>query len=146
MSIVSRDARTRVTELIDLGYTDVLGLAGEKKGGTQIHLRNPHLNKRKNKKEMPKVSEGDVLLLRFVSRGLLQGSDVYYRWICRVSRVGFETLTLRPRGEIQERTGLPVVVRDFCVGGVGLQNSPILESYLMGEEPVPEDPKALLEA
>ncbi|MDP6041645.1 MAG: hypothetical protein QGG64_24065, partial [Candidatus Latescibacteria bacterium] len=143
---VSRDARTQVTELVDLGYTDVLGLAGEKKGGAQIHLRNPNLSKRKNQKEMPRVSEGDVLLLRFVGRGLLKGSDVYYRWICRVSRVGFETLTLRPRDSIQQQTGLPVVVRDFCVGGVGLQNSPILESYLMGEESVPQDPEALLDA
>jgi hypothetical protein len=39
---------------------------------------------------------------------------------------------------------LPVVIRDFCVGGIGVQNSPMLESYLLGEQDVPDDPAELL--
>jgi len=75
---------------------------------------------------------------------LLRGSDVYYRWICRVHKCGLETVTLRPKGSIHQQTGLPVAVRDFCVGGIGMQNSPMLESYLLGDHPVPEDPAELL--
>ena len=59
-------------------------------------------------------------------------------------KCGLETLTLRPKGAIHQQTGLPVVVRDFCVGGIGVQNSPMLESYLLGDAPVPDDPAELL--
>jgi hypothetical protein len=145
VSLISREPRTGVTDLIDVGYVDVLGLAGDMKNG-QIHLRNPVSIKRNDRKQVHPLAEGDTVVLRFMGRGLLQGSDVYYRWICRVHRIGLETVTLRPKGSIQQQTGLSVVVRDFCVGGVGIQNSPILESYLMGDDPVPDDPEELLDA
>ena len=142
---VVREARTSVTELQDLGSTGVLGLKGDQ-AGTQIHLRTPrpHRATRTERRTTDRLKEGDVLILRFVGRGLLQGSDVYYQWSCRVHRCGLETLTLRPKGIIQQQTGLSTVMRDFCVSGVGLQNSPLLETYLVGQESVPNDPKDLL--
>lgn len=145
VSRVSRESRTGAIELIDLGYTDVLGLKGNTKH-TQVHLRNDGLTKVANKKPMLKFAEGDLVVLRFIGRGLLQGSDVYYRWHCRVRKCGLETVTLRPVGPIQKQMGLPVTVRDFCVSGVGLQNSPLLESYLMNGEAIPDEPKELMAA
>lgn len=145
ISLISRETRTRITDLTDLGYVDVLGLSGSQKSGL-VHLRHPMTGKRGETKTACPLSEGDVLVLRFTKRGLVQSSDVYYRWMCRIQKCGLETLTLRPLSAIQQQTGLPVLVRDFCVGGVGLQNSPMLESYLMGNEPVPNDPDALFDA
>ena len=139
---VVRDTRSGATVLQDLGTTCVLGLKGETKG-TQIHLRNPQQGKQFVKKNPDRFHEGDVLLIRFLERSLLQGCDEHYQWSCRIHKCGLEMLTLRPKGVIQKQTGLPVVVRDFCVGGVGLQNSPILETYLLGEDAVPEDPEDL---
>ena len=142
---IVRDQRLGITEPIDLGYTPALGLKGDSKG-TQIHIRNPHFNLSKSKKEKApdRLREGDAVLIRFVGRGLLHGTDVHYSWACRVYKCGLETLTLRPKGPIQKQTGLPVVVRDFSVSGVGLQNSPILETYLLGDEEIPSDPEDLL--
>ena len=145
VSRVAKEARTGATELIDLGYTDVLGLSGDTRQ-SQIHLRNKRETKQTSKKPVLNYAEGDLLVIRFVGRGLLQGSDVYYKWRCRVRKCGLETITLRPAGNIEKQTGLPVVVRDFCVGGVGLQNSPLLESYLMHGETIPDDPEELLSA
>ena len=145
LSRVEKETRTGATEISDLGYTDVLGLSGDLKH-SQIHLRNIASSKQRSKKTVQKLSEGDLVAVRFVGRGLLQGSDVYYRWLCRVRKTSLETVTFRPAGSIQKQTGLPVVVRDFCVTGVGLQNSPMLESYLMDGEMIPDDPDQLLGA
>lgn len=145
VSRVSKETRTGATELIDLGYTQVLGLSGDLKHG-QIHLRNERVAKPSSKKPELRFAEGDLVVVRFVARGLLQGTDAYYRWRCRVRKCGLETVTLRPVGPIQKQTGLPAVVRDFCVNGVGLQNSPLLESYLMKDEAIPDDPQELLAA
>ncbi|MFT5365525.1 MAG: hypothetical protein ACI8V2_000465 [Candidatus Latescibacterota bacterium] len=145
VSRVTKETRTGATELVDLGYSDVLGLSGDLKHG-QIHLRNQRVGKQVTKKPVLKFSEGDLVVVRFVGRGLIQGGDVHYRWQCRVRKCSLETVTLRPAGPIQKQTGLPAVVRDFCVSGVGLQNSPILESYLMNGETIPDDPDELLAA
>lgn len=144
VSRVAREARMGATDLIDLGPAEVLGLAGDMKHG-QVHLRNTSGVKHSAKKPMLKYAEGDLVVLRFIGRGLLQGSDVYYRWRCRVRKCSLETVTLRPVGPIQKQTGLPVSVRDFCVGGVGVQNSPLLESYLMNGASIPDAPDELLD-
>lgn len=51
-----------------------------------------------------------------------------------VYRCGVGNLILSPKGLIRKQTGLPVPVRDFSVNGVGLQNSPLLEDYLVGKD------------
>ncbi len=145
VSRVAKESRTGAIELIDLGYHDVLGLAGESRQ-SHIHLRNRRTSKPTDKKPMLTFAEGDLLVVRFVGRGLLQGSDIHYRWRCRVRKCSLETVTLRPVGSIQKQMGLPAVIRDFCVSGVGLQNSPLLESYLMQGTTIPDAPDELLEA
>ncbi|MDA0712276.1 MAG: hypothetical protein O3B73_18920, partial [bacterium] len=145
VSRVVEEGRTGAVELTDMGYNDVLGLSGDVHNG-QIHLRHKRALKGHDKKSPPTLAEGDSVVIRFVGRGLLQGSDIYYRWRCRVRKCGLETATLKPLGPIEKQTGLPAVVRDFSVGGVGLQNSPLLESYLLNGETIPDDPEELLTA
>ncbi len=52
---------------------------------------------------------------------------------------------LRPNGPIRRQTGLRSVVRDFGVGGVCLQSTPLLETYLLGDAAVPDDPIEILD-
>ncbi|MDP6776222.1 MAG: hypothetical protein QGI83_05615, partial [Candidatus Latescibacteria bacterium] len=143
LSKVWHDARRGSTSLLDLGYTPVLGLRGEQKG-LHLHLRTPRPATARDRKAPERAREGDGLVLRFVVRDLSRRRDIHYRWDCRVHRCGVETLVLRPKGSIHRQTGLPVVVRDFSLGGVALQNSPTLEAYLLGEAAVPADPETAL--
>ncbi len=116
-----------------------MGLDGEARG-TQIHLRRPAALK----KDGVDLREGDVVILNFALREFVQGADVHHRWVCRVQKLGVKVITVRPKGVIQKQTGLPVVLRDFSVSGACLQNSPLLETYLMGGERVPDDPTKLM--
>ncbi len=141
---VLRETRSGATEFLDLGYTPALGLKGEPKG-MGVHLRCPSSAAQRDRKAPERLREGDVILLQYVGRDLLVGQDVHYRWVCRVFKCGIETLVLRPLGMMQKQTGLPVIVRDFSVGGVGLQNSPILETYLLSDEEMPQSSEAILE-
>ena len=141
LSKAEQDLRSGRMDITPIGSSAVLGLDGEARG-TQIHLRRPiHLD---GKKEGVNLREGDVVILNFALREFVQGADVHHRWVCRVHKSGVKVITVRPKGVIQKQTGLPVVLRDFSVSGACLQNSPLLETYLMGGETVPDDPNQLL--
>ena len=141
---VQRDPRKGSTELLDLGHTQVLGLGGERKG-LRLHLRCPRQANPKDRRAPDRPQEGDVMVLHYMGRNPADGRDTHYLWGCRVLRCGVEALVLRPRGTILKQTGLPVVLRDFSVDGVGLQNSPVLEAYLLGDGEIPMHAEALLE-
>jgi hypothetical protein len=141
LSKAEQDPRSGRTEVTPIGSSAVLGLDGEARG-TQIHLRRP--NRLDGSKESVNLREGDVVILNFALREFVQGADVHHRWVCRVHKSGLKVITVRPKGVIQKQTGLPVVLRDFSVSGACLQNSPLLETYLMGGESVPDDPNQLL--
>ena len=70
VSRVAKEVRTGATELVDLGYTDVLGLSGESRQ-SQIHLRNKRETKHTSKKPVLNYAEGDLLVIRFVGRGFV---------------------------------------------------------------------------
>ena len=142
LSKVEQDIRSGRTDIVPIGSSAVLGLDGEAKG-TQIHLRRPAEMGGKN--ESRGLREGDVVILNFALREFVQGSDMHHRWVCRVQKSGVKVVTVRPKGVIQKQTGLPVVLRDFSVSGACLQNSPLLETYLMGGQDFPHNPEALLE-
>lgn len=139
LSKAEQDPRSGRLDLIPVGASAVLGLEGEARG-TQIHLRRPQIHPKKGPVDL---REGDVVILNFALREFVQGADVHHRWVCRVHKSGVKVITVRPKGVIQKQTGLPVVLRDFSVSGACLQNSPLLETYLMGGESVPEDPHQL---
>lgn len=139
-----QEARSGAVQMLDLGYTPVLGLRGEQRG-LHIHLRCPRSASPKDRHAPGRLREGDVVILRYVGRGPVGGQDVHYRLICRVSRCGIETLVVRPKGKIEKQTGLPVLVRDFSVSGVGIQNSPLLETYLLSDVEIPENPAGIIE-
>lgn len=136
-----QDLRSGRIEMLPVGQSAVLGLDGQARG-TQIHLRRP--DEKYHKKGDVSLREGDVVILNFALREFAQGADVHHRWVCCVHKSGLKVITVRPKGVIQKQTGLPVVLRDFSVSGACLQNSPILETYLMGGEAVPDDPNQLL--
>ena len=138
-----RDTRSGAVDLLDLGYTPVLGLRG-KKNGSQIHLRCPGKVDVKDRKSPERLKEGDVIVLRYVGRGMIAGQDTHYRWVCRVKRCGLENLVVRAKGPIQKQTGLPVLVRDFGLKGISIQNSPLLETFLLDNGPIPDAPEAII--
>jgi hypothetical protein len=127
--------------MLPLGRSAVLGLDGEARG-TTIHLRRPEVDVKRSSsslRDCPQLRDGDVVILNFAIREFVQGADVHHRWVCRVHKSGVKVVTVKPKGVIQKQTGLPVVLRDFSVSGACLQNSPLLETYLMGGEAVPDD-------
>ena len=141
---LTHNPKSGKTELLDLGYTPALGLRGKSRGA-QIHIRCPQLAAgRRDRTVRHQIHEGDALVIRYLGCGLLRG-DTHYRWGCRVLRCGIETLVLRPKGLIRKQTGLPVVVRDFNVSGINIQNSPLLEGYLLDTEAIPGNADAILE-
>lgn len=137
------DFRSSATELLDLGPTSVLGMK-RKSRGALIHLRNPKLNKRKDKNDSENLRAGDMIIIHFVGCNLLKTGNVHYRWPVRVSKCGLETLTLRSRDVIHIQTGMEIVLKDFSVTGVSFQNSPTLENYLLGEKEFRGDSEARL--
>lgn len=139
VSKAEQDLRSGRTDIVPVGPCAVLGLDGEARG-TQVHLRRPP-----QKKDGVDLRDGDVVILNFALREFVQGSDAHYRWVCRVHKSGVKVITVRPKGVIQKQTGLPVVLRDFSVSGACLQNSPLLETYLMGGETVPDEPGQLVD-
>lgn len=141
LSKADQDIRSGRTDVVPVGPCAVLGLDGDARG-TQIHLRRPSLPG--GKKDPVDLREGDVVILNFALREFVQGADLQHRWVCRVYKSGVKVITVRPKGVIQKQTGLPVVLRDFSVSGACLQNSPLLETYLMGGDDVPDDPDQLL--
>lgn len=120
-----RDTRNGRTDLFTFGLAQVLGLDG-KTHSTHINVRRPKHT------DGLALKDGDVVALHFIWRELTKNVDLHYSWICRVFRTGLKVITLRPKGIIRRQTGLPVVVRDFSVSGVSIQNSPLLETYLTG--------------
>ncbi len=138
------NSKTGTTEFLDLGYRPVLGLKGEKKG-SQIHVRSPVASSRKEKIAPESLRDGDLVVVRFVGRCLIDGMDTHYSWVCRVFKRGLEVVVIRPRGKITRQTGLAVALRDFSLSGVRIQNNPLLETYLVGEDEIPDDPEAVLE-
>jgi hypothetical protein len=139
LSKAEQGPRSGRLDLIPIGPSAVLGLDGEARG-TQIHLRRPQIHPKRSSVDL---REGDVVILNFALREFVQGADIHHRWVCRVHKSGVKVITVRPKGVIQKQTGLPVVLRDFSVSGACLQNSPLLETYLMGGESVPENPHQL---
>jgi len=139
-----RDSRSGAVDLLDLGYTPVLGLRG-KPTGSQIHLRCPIAVDVRDRKSPERLKEGDAIALRYVGRGLIAGQDIHYKWICRVQRCGLENLVVRAKGPIQRQPGLPVLVRDFGLKGISIQNSPVLERYFLNEGPIPNTPEEMIE-
>ena len=136
-----QDPRSGRIEMVPLGRSAVLGLDGEARG-TTIHLRRPETDGKKNGyslRDGSPLRDGDVVILNFAIREFVQGADVHQRWVCRVNKSGVKVVTVKPKGVIKKQTGLPVVLRDFSVSGTCLQNSPLLETYLMGGEAVPDD-------
>jgi len=133
LSKVVRDGRSRAIQMLDLGKTAVLGLGGEAPG-KKIHLRTPKIGHVRDRRNADCLSEGDLVVLNFIGKGMLEGADNYFRMAANVYRCGVGNLILSPKGLIRKQTGLPVPVRDFSVNGVGLQNSPLLEDYLVGKD------------
>ena len=131
-----RDTRNGRTDLVSFGLAPVLGLDGE--------THRTHINVRRPKQaERLALKDGDVVVLNFVWRELTKNVDLHHSWICRIFRTGLKVITLRPKGIIQRQTGLPVVVRDFSLSGVSIQNSPLLETYLLDEKVTTRDPATL---
>ena len=134
----NRDSRNGRTDLAYFGEGPVLGLDGEAKEGTQIHVRRPAIP------DCETLREGDDVILNFTWRDRMKNLNIQHNWICRVCRSGVKIVTFRPKGIICRQTGLPILVRDFSVSGVSIQNSPLLETYLLEGQEIDTNPTEIV--
>ncbi len=132
------DERTNRRTLIELGYTEVLGLSAQEAGRT-IHLKKPaqSVMVRRNRRDPHYLNEGDLIALDYASRSPLDGQNEYFELVCQVIKGGIENITVRPRRNIRQDMNLPIEVLDFSVNGFRFENSREFMSYVFSEEGAP---------
>ncbi|MCZ6635454.1 MAG: hypothetical protein O7G87_18800 [bacterium] len=118
--------------LIELGFSDVLGL-GSEDIGRNLHIKKPMSSYTKDRRDPHYLRVEDPLVLHYGSRGGLDGQFRYFELLCEVSKGGLENLTIRPTGLIHQERGFKVRMDDFSVNGIRFENGPGLLEYILGE-------------
>lgn len=133
------DERTNRRTLIEIGYTEVLGLSAQEASRT-IHLKQPvkSMMVRRNRKDPHHLNEGDLIVLDYASRSLLDGQNEYHELVCQVIKSGVENITIRPQRPPRQETRLFVETLDFSVNGFRFENSQAFMRYVLGEVELPE--------
>ena len=129
------DERTNKRSLIDLGFSEVLGLGAQETGRT-IHLKKPlkSMKTKRNRKDPNHLGEGDTLVLHYFSRSPTDGQNEYFEMICVVVKGGIENVTVRPQKEPVQEVNLPIELLDFSLQGLRFENSKEFHAYVFGNE------------
>jgi hypothetical protein len=132
------DERTNRRTLIDLGYSEVLGLSAQEAGRT-IHIKKPLKSMRvgKNRRDPCYLSEGEQIVLDYLSRSPVDGKNEYYEMVCQIIKSGIENITIRPRRNPRQDMNLPVELLDFSMNGLRFENSREFMRYVFGDEGAP---------
>ena len=118
--------------LIELGFSDVLGLGSEDIGRT-LHIKKPIVSRTKDRRDPNYLMLGDTLVLHYGSKSPLDGRYEYYELATEISKGGLENITIRPIMEIRREQGFRIPLLDFCVNGVRFGNSREFMDYILGK-------------
>jgi hypothetical protein len=127
------DERTNRRTLLDLGYAEVVGLNAPE-AGRAVHIKRPMKSRVKNRRDAHHLSEGDIVVLDYLSRSQGDDGNEYHEMVCQVIRGGIENVTLRPRRTPRREVNLPVEMLDFSVNGLRFENSQEFMRYVFGED------------
>ena len=126
------EERHNRTILIELGFSDVLGLNSDEVGRT-LHIKKPLICRTKDRRDPHYLTLGHTLVLHYGSRSSLDGSYEYYELVTEVSKGGLENITIRPLLGIRREEGLRISLMDFSVNGARFENSPEFMRYTLGK-------------
>lgn len=127
------DEKTNKVTLLEMDKSDVLGLETSKEESRTFYIRKPP-KMSSDRKGPYGLRDADTIVLGFHTRVASDTPTEYYDMIADVTRVGTENMTVRTDGDIRKEAGIPVEMEDFSVGGIKIENSNALMTYLLGEE------------
>ena len=127
------DERTNRRILLDLGHAEVVGLNASEAGRT-VHIKRPMKSRVKNRRDAHHLSEGDIVVLDYLSRSQGDDRNEYHEMVCQVIKGGIENVSLRPRRTPRQEMNLPVEMLDFSVNGLRFENSQEFMGYVFGED------------
>ena len=116
--------------LLELGYSDVLGL-GSKEIGRTLHIKKPIPSRTKDRRDPNYLVVGDTLVLHYGARSTFSGDSEYYQVVTEVAKGGLENITIRPVMDETEETGLRVPLIDFSVNGFRFAYSKEFVEYIL---------------
>jgi hypothetical protein len=126
------DEKHNRSVLLELGYSDVLGL-GSEDIGRNLHIKKPMISRIKDRRDSHYLSVGDILVLHYGSRSPLDGRYSYFELVTEISKGGLENITIRPQMAVRGEQGLKVGVVDFSVDGIRFDSTPDFLEYALGE-------------
>ena len=102
--------------LLELGFSDVLGLGSAEVGRT-LHIKKPIPSRTKDRRDPNYLIVGETLVLHYGTRSSLSGDHDYYQVVTEVAKGGLENITIRPIMDETEESGLRLSLIDFSVNG-----------------------------
>jgi hypothetical protein len=126
------DEKLNKSMLLELGYSDVLGL-GSREIGRTLHIKKPIPSRTKDRRDPNYLVVGDTLVLHYGARSGLSGKSDYFQVVTEVAKGGLENITIRPVAEETEESGLRLPLVDFSVNGFRFAHSDELLSYVLPE-------------
>ncbi|MBB30472.1 MAG: hypothetical protein CME25_16390 [Gemmatimonadetes bacterium] len=118
--------------LLELGYSEVLGL-GSEEIGRNLYIKKPLSSRIKDRRDSHYLSVGDTLVLHYGARSQLDGRYSYYELVTEISKGGLENITILPQMAVRGEQGLQVGVVDFSVNGIRFDSTPNFLEYTLGE-------------
>lgn len=119
--------------LLELGFSDVLGL-GSEDIGRNLHIKKPMISRIKDRRDSHYLSVGDTLVLHYGSRSTLDGRYSYHELVTEISKGGLENITIRPQMAVRGEQGMKIGVVDFSVNGIRFDSTPDFLDYAIGPD------------
>ena len=126
------DEKLNKSILLELGYSDVLGL-GSREIGRTLHIKKPIPSRTKDRRDPNYLVVGDTLVLHYGARAGFSGESDYFQVVTEVAKGGLENITIRPVAVETEESGLRLSLIDFSVNGFRFTHSDELLSYVLPE-------------
>lgn len=116
--------------LLELGYSDVLGL-GSREIGRTLHIKKPMLSRTKDRRDPNHLVVGDTLVLHYGSRSGFSGENDYFQVVTEVAKDGLENITIRPVADETEESGFRLGLVDFSVNGFRFAHDDAFINYAL---------------
>ena len=118
--------------LLELGFSDVLGLGSEDLG-RNLHIKKPIISRTKDRRDPHYLTVGDIMVLHYSARAQFDGQSTYHELVTEITKGGLENLTIRPLYNMRQEQGLRVALADFSVNGMRFDCSPEFLTYILGD-------------